>query len=118
MAPVSFGAYAPPMEQTPYTAEDRQRWKQKLLAKGQEISTKLEELLAGKEVDLQKLELKKSAEGEPNMPPEKRLRNYLDLVMRRMRAVDHPRFGFDTTRNAFLSVGELDEVPWIDVEPS
>lgn len=104
------------MSESPYTSEDRQRWKQRLLAKGQEISTKLEEVLAGKEVDLQKIGLKADADGG-KLPPEKRLRMYLDLVMRRMRAVDHPRFGFDPTRDAFLSVAELDEVPWIDVDP-
>jgi len=104
------------MSTAPYTAEDRQRWKQALLAKGQEISTKLEELLAGKEVDLEKIELTQAADSKET--PERRLRNYLDLVMRRMRAVEDPRFGFDKERNAFLSVAEIDEMPWIDVEPS
>ncbi|MFO0745229.1 MAG: hypothetical protein U1F43_06055 [Myxococcota bacterium] len=97
----------------PYTAEDKQRWKQKCLAKGQEISTKLEEILAGKEVDLQKIGLVK--DDEPALTPEKRLRRFLDQVMQRMRSLDDPRFGYDRSRRAFLSVAELDEVPWIDL---
>jgi hypothetical protein len=100
---------------SPYTAEDRQRWKQKLLAKGGDIAAMLEELLAKKEVDLAKLELKmKDDEKEPK---EKRLRRYFDLLMARMRVVEHPRFGYDPERGEFLTVAELDEVPWIECEP-
>lgn len=103
------------MDDSPYTPEDRQRWRQRLLAKGQEIATKLAEVLAGKEVDLQKLGLQMTGDA---MPPEKRLRRFLDLVMQRLRYVDDPRFGFDRERGSFLAVAELNEVPWIEVEPS
>ncbi len=98
-----------------YTAEDRGRWKTALLAKGQEIAKRLEEVLAGKDARLDDFSL--FARGEPAEPPERRLRRYLDLVMKRMRAVDHPRFGFDRERDGFLPVAAIDEMPWVDVEP-
>ncbi len=102
-------------EPSPYTAEDRQRWKKKLLAKGGEVAAMLEELLAKKEVDLAKLELKmKDDEKEPK---EKRLRRYFDLLMARMRVVEHPRFGYHPERGEFLEVAELDEMPWVECEP-
>lgn len=100
---------------SPYTPEDRQRWRTKLLAKGGEVAAMLEELLANKEVDLAKLDLRMV--DDEKEPKEKRLRRYFDLLMRRMRSVDHPRFGFAPARGAFLSAAELDEMPWIECEP-
>ena len=100
---------------SPYTAEDRQRWKQALLAKGREVSAKLEEILAGKDVSLDDFRLEQN--GEPAETKEKRLRRFFDLLMRRLRAVDHPRFGYDPEARAFLKTAVLDETPWIDVEP-
>ncbi len=102
------------MNQSPYTAEDRQRWKQRLLDKGQEISKKLEQVLAKKDVRLDDLELKLT--DDENEPKEKRLRRYFDLVMARLRKVESQDFGFDRQRDAFLSVTELDEMPWIDTD--
>ena len=98
-----------------YTAEDRARWKTALLAKGQEISKGLEDVLAGKDAHLDDFSL--FARGAPAESPERRLRRYLDLVMKRMRAVEDPRFGFDRERNGFLPVAAINEVPWIEVEP-
>ena len=99
----------------PYTAEDRGRWRKLLLAKGQEVSRKLEEILNGKDVKLDDLSL--YGDGGPAELPERRLRRYLDLLMKRLRSVDHPRFGFDPARGEFLTVPELDAMPWIEVEP-
>jgi len=98
-----------------YTAADRQRWRQALLAKGREVSSKLEEILAGKDVSLDDFGLKMN--GEPAETKEKRLRRFFDLLMRRLRVVDSPRFGYDPEAGAFLPVSALDEAPWIDVEP-
>ena len=98
-----------------YTTEDRARWKTALLAKGQEIAKRLEDVLAGKDARLEDFSL--FARGEPAELPERRLRRYLDLVMKRMRVVDDPRFGFDRERDGFLPVAAIDEMPWVDVEP-
>jgi len=103
------------MNASPYTVEDRQRWRERLLAKGGEVAKMLEELLANKEVDLAKLELR--LVDDEKEPKEKRLRRYFDLLMSRLHKVDDPRFGFDPTRGEFLSVAELDEVPWIECAP-
>lgn len=100
---------------SPYSTEDRQRWKRMMLDKGQAVSKMLEELLGKKEVDLAKLELR--LQDDEKEPKEKRLRRYFDHLMRRMRSVEHPRFGFDPAQQRFLTVTELDEVPWADVEP-
>lgn len=100
---------------SPYTTEDRQRWKRIMLDKGGAISKMLEDLLAKKEVDLAKLELR--MQDDEKEPKEKRLRRYFDHLMRRMRAVEDPRFGFDPAQQRFLTVTELDEMPWADVEP-
>ena len=100
---------------SPYTTEDRQRWKRIMLDKGGAISKMLEDLLAKKEVDLAKLELR--MQDDEKEPKEKRLRRYFDLLMARMRSVDHPRFGFDPKTGSFLTVAALDEMPWAECEP-
>jgi len=100
---------------SPYTQADRDRWRQLLLAKGKEVADKLERVLAKKDVALEELSLFKN--DEPAETKEKRLRRYLDHLMKRLRSLDHPRFGYDTGRGAFVSVTELDECPWLDVEP-
>jgi hypothetical protein len=100
---------------SPYSASDRARWRRLLLAKGQEIATRLEDLLAGKEVSLDDFSL--FARGEPGEPPEKRLRRYFDQVMRGLRAVDRPRFGFDPATGTYLSIAALDATPWIELMP-
>lgn len=102
-------------QQSPYSGEDRARWKQRILAKGGEISAKLEELLAKKDVVLEDMKLTQT--DDVKEPKEKRLRRFFDHLMKRMRAVEDPRFGFDPTRGAFLSVAELDEQPWIECDP-
>jgi len=102
-------------QEAPYSNEDRERWKQALLAKGREVASKLEEILAGKNVTLSTMKL--PWEEKPGERKEERLRRFLDHLMKRMRSVQHPRFGYDPERGAFLSVPELDEMPWIDVEP-
>lgn len=100
---------------SPYSANDRARWRRLLLAKGQEIAKRLEDILAGKEVSLDDFPL--FAKGEPAESPERRLRRYFDQVMRSLRAVDRPRFGLDPVRGTYLPIAALDETPWIELEP-
>ncbi|TNF26723.1 MAG: hypothetical protein EP329_20780 [Deltaproteobacteria bacterium] len=100
---------------SPYTQADRDRWRQLLLKKGKEVADKLERVLAKKDVALEELSLFKN--DEPAETKEKRLRRYLDHLMKRLRSLDHPRFGYDPARGAFVAVTELDECPWLDVEP-
>lgn len=100
---------------SPYSHDDRMRWRRLLLAKGQDISKKLEEVLAGKDVKLSEIELRLTSDEKE--PKERRLRRFLDLLMARLRVVDHPRFGFDPETQAFLPVPVIDETPWIEVEP-
>ncbi|PIE16877.1 MAG: hypothetical protein CSA66_07010 [Proteobacteria bacterium] len=102
-------------EPSPYTAEDRDRWRKALLSKGKEVSDKLAEVLAGKDVELSDFELVQR--GEPAETKDKRLRRLLDHLMSRLRAVDDPRFGYDEARRGFVAVVELDEAPWLDVAP-
>jgi len=98
-----------------YTAEDRQRWRQGLLAKGQEIAKKLEDVLAGKDVKLSEIELRMV--DKVKEPLDKKLRRFLDLLMARLKVVDHPRFGFDLEKGEFAPAAALDEVPWLELEP-
>jgi|GEM_PF-1626399 len=99
-----------------YTPEDRQRWKKTILKKGGEVSAKLEEILNKKDVSLEDLSL--YGDGEPGETKEQRLRRFFDHLMKRLRAIDDPRFGFDSEAGAFLAVAALDEMPWVDCEPS
>jgi len=102
-------------QESPYSADDRARWKKTILAKGGDVSARLEAVLAKKEVDLSDVELTQT--DDEKEPPEKRLRRYLDLLMARLRVVDDPRFGYDPERGRFLTVPELDEMPWIECDP-
>jgi hypothetical protein len=99
----------------PYTEADRARWREALLRKGGEVAAKLEELMSKKDKTLADFSL--LGDDEPGETKERRLRRYFDHLMRRLRAVNHPRFGFDRTRGAFASVTELDETPWLEVDP-
>ena len=103
------------MQTSPYSSEDRQRWKGLLLAKGSEVASKLEEVLAKKDVTLEDLGL--FMVDDAKEPKEKRLRRYFDHLMTRMRAVNDPRFGYDRERDRFLTIAELDAMPWIECEP-
>lgn len=105
----------PSAEASPYRAEDRERWRRLLLAKGQEIAKKLEDVLAGKDVRLEDLGLQMT--DKEKEPKDKKLRRFLDLLMARLKLVDDPSFGWDAERGAFLPVAALDEMPWIDLEP-
>jgi hypothetical protein len=100
---------------SPYTEADRGRWREALLRKGGEVAARLEELLAKKDKTLADFSL--WGGDEPGETRERRLRRYFDHLMRRLRAVHHPRFGFDPGRGDFVTVAELDAVPWLEVEP-
>lgn len=100
---------------SPYAVEDRERWRRLLLAKGQEVAKKLEEVLAGKDVRLEDLSLWMT--DKEKEPKDKKLRRFLDLLMARLKRVDDPSFGWDSERGAFLPKAVLDDTPWIDLEP-
>ncbi len=102
-------------QQSTYSAEDRGRWKKAILAKGGEISAKLEELLAKKDVVLDDIKLTQT--DDVKEPKEKRLRRFFDHLMKRQRAVEDARFGYDPEKGRFLTVAELDEMPWIECDP-
>ncbi len=108
-----MGTALTPRSASPYTPQDRARWRRLLLAKGQDISQRLEDILEGKDATL--ADFPAFPTGEPAESPERRLRRYFDQVMRALRAVDRPTFGFDPKAGSFLSVAALDEVPWIDL---
>lgn len=100
---------------SPYTKEDRERWRQAILAKGQEVASKLEKIKAGKDVKLSDIKLFKN--DEPAETEEKRLRRFFDHLMARLRKVDAPQFGYDPDKGAFWTVAALDEMPWADLAP-
>ena len=99
------------MSQTsPYTPADRARWKKALLAKGAEVASKLEDLLANKDVSFEDFSL--FATEDPVEAKEARLRQFLDLLMDRMRSVEAPNFGWVEEEARFRTVAELDQAPW------
>jgi hypothetical protein len=102
--------------ESPYTPADRERWRKLILKKGGEVSAKLEEILNNKDATLDDFSL--WGDGEPGETKERRLRRFFDHLMKRLRVVDHPRFGFDAESSDFLPVAALDDTPWLDCEPS
>lgn len=115
LAPLTLEVIETANAVSPYTEVDRSRWREALLRKGGEVAARLEELLARKDKSLADFSL--WGGDEPGETRERRLRRYFDHLMRRLRAVHHPRFGFDPARADFVTVAELDAVPWLDVEP-
>ena len=82
--------------------------KRRLLAKGGEIAKQLEDLLAGKEVDLA---------GVPELATadrELRLRRFLDLIDRGIKRADAGRFGRCAVCGEPIPGEVLDERPWTE----
>lgn len=100
---------------SPYTPEDRARWRKTLLKRGGEVSAKLEEILNNKNATLDDFSL--WGDGEPGETKERKLRRYFDHLMKRLRVVDDPQFGLDRESGTFFPVAALDETPWLDCEP-
>lgn len=98
-----------------YTAADRERWKQAILAAGKGVADQIERIKAGQDVNLSELDaFGLSPVGETK---EERLRRYLDHLMARLKVVGDPKFGWDAERGEFWTVAELDEQPWADLGP-
>lgn len=84
-------------------------WKRKLLAKGGEIARQLEDLLAGKDVDL--------SAGIPEFgttDKELRLRRFLDSIDRGIKRADTGRFGRCAVCGVDIPAAVLDERPWTE----
>lgn len=83
-------------------------WKSALLHKGQDVADQLEALLAGKEVNLSDLPAP-----TPGESPEQRLRRFLDLIDRAIKAFDTDAFGRCEVCGVDLSRTALAEQPWL-----
>jgi hypothetical protein len=84
-------------------------WKRALLAKGAEVARMLEDILAGKEVDL--------GAGIPDLgasDKELRLRRFLDLIDRGIKRADAGGFGRCAVCGETVEASVLDEAPWTD----
>lgn len=88
---------------------DLERLRRKLLAKGQELATKLSQLLEGQTpAGLDELA------ALPGERPEEKLRRYLAIIQARLGAIRAGGYGRCERCGAELSVAELDEMPWAD----
>ena len=88
------------------------RVRSRLMAKGQNVASRLAEVLAGKDINL-------SALGDNNVKrlrPEERLRAFLDLINRKRQTLDNSPndFGRCEACNADLGLVALQEMPWAE----
>ena len=92
--------------------QKKEQYRKALLRKGHEIAIKLADLKAGKEVRL--IELADLRQRGPLVTPEQRLRQYLDLINARRKALeaDDGSYGVCEMCDAALSEPELDMMPW------
>ena len=91
------------------TADGTEALRKKLLAKGQELATKLSQLLEGKSPGgLDQLD------AEPGETPEEKVRRYLAVIQSRLTAIREGTYGKSAHCGAELSFAELDELPWAD----
>ena len=84
-------------------------WKRALLAKGADVARLLEEILSGKEVDLDA--------GIPQLgadDKELRLRRFLELIDRGIKRAGTDRFGRCAVCGEALPPAVLDEQPWTE----
>jgi RNA polymerase-binding transcription factor DksA len=84
-------------------------WKRQLLAKGAEVAQMLEDLLAGKDVDL--------GQGIPELgadDKELRLRRFLELIDRGIKRAGSDRFGRCAVCGVAVPEAVLDERPWTE----
>ncbi|OIP30348.1 MAG: hypothetical protein AUK47_25285 [Deltaproteobacteria bacterium CG2_30_63_29] len=85
-----------------------------LLKKGQEIATKLTDLLSGKKLDLTNID--RIADVTPGMRAEDRLRAYLSFLndKRKLLDDDNDAYGRCSECNVDLGLTSLREMPWAD----
>ena len=84
-------------------------WKRALLAKGSDVADLLEQVLAGKDVDL--------GAGIPQLgadDKELRLRRFLELIDRGVKRAGTDRFGRCAVCGEALAQAALDEQPWTE----
>jgi hypothetical protein len=81
-------------------------WKRALLGKGQDVARLLEEMLAGKEVDLGGVPLLAASDEE------QRLRQFLDLIDRGIKRTGTDKYGRCAVCGDALAAAVLDEQPW------
>lgn len=91
------------------TPDDTERLRKKLLAKGQELATKLSQLLEGHSPSgLDQLL------AEPGETAEEKVRRYLAVIQARIAAIRDGSYGICERCGVELSLAELDEMPWAD----
>ncbi len=91
-----------------------EKLKRRLLAKGAAVAKQLEDLLAGLEVDLSNLPSPKLPDEDPIL----RLRRFLDLIDRAIKAFGTDRFGRCAVCGAPIAAAVLDQAPWTDRCPA
>lgn len=89
----------------------RQQLRKQLLKKGAELNEKLVGLLAGQAVAVSHL-LEPTKPGER---PEERLRRFLDLVDRKLHALQDGSYGHCSACAVALPFVELEQMPWADL---
>lgn len=92
-------------------AKQRQQLRKQLLKKGAEINEKLTGLLAGEAVSVSHL-LEPTKPGER---PEERLRRFLELIDRKLHAIQEGSYGNCSACSAALPFVELEQMPWADL---
>lgn len=91
-----------------------QRRKRRLLAKGSDVAKQLETLMNGLEVDLLNLPPPRLPDEDPLL----RLRRFLDIIDRGIKACGTPAFGRCRTCGVPLDAAVLDEAPWTERCPA
>ena len=99
-------------KQSNYPSHLRKHWRKQILSKGQGVSNRLSDLLAGKNVLIESLPMQNNKMGKT---PEERLRQYLELLMDTLKRVDNPEFGRCEECDSFISEYELNEMPWASI---
>lgn len=91
--------------------EEKQRYRQTLLAKGQKVAAALAKVMAGRPLSLVELADLKGGGGRKNRD---RLRAFLDDLTDRRKALDADdgTFGVCRACGGPISVAELDEMAW------
>ena len=89
-----------------------QRWRKTLQRKGMDINQKLTDLLGRQNATLATIKLPN--ETEAHEPPERRLRRFLDQIVRAQRRLSTPQWGRCTSCQKPFEQGALDDTPWIE----
>jgi RNA polymerase-binding transcription factor DksA len=92
-----------------FTQDELGRLRRKLLAKGRDLAQELSELMAGlkpKATDL--------LEAKPGETRIERVRRYLDLVDRKIKAVAAGRYGLCDSCATPIPLVQLNELPWLE----